>query len=174
MENLAAAAGGVESAAPKSIEDEIRAIHAELQAEKPPETFELPGYGKRLQVKYRVLSSDEQDEIGKKIAEQVAAEQITEPLFMGYIDNLIAACVGFYFEEDGELRPLEERPGYEGGPVRWGDERLARFVGLAEPDTMRARHIVRGVLADDRLVLEHGQAVTTWMTRALRKIQADF
>lgn len=178
-ENEAAESGEMTPApVGNSIADEIAAIHAGLEAEREPEVFELPGYGRRLMVEYRVLSNEEQEEISEKIAEQIRSKQIENPVFMGLIDNLIQGCIRFVREVDGEVVPLHEALGGEetGAPIRWGDDRLADLVRLPRPETgkLRARAIVRGVLADDRLVQSHAQEVTRWMERSLSEVRTDF
>lgn len=150
----------------QSIEEELRAVHAGLVADRKPEVFELPGYGRKLQVEYRVLSSDESDEIGEKIAAEIRDGKLENPMFYGQIDSLIKSCTRFYTEVDGERVPLEVSG--------WGDERLAAKVGIQVPEPVTARRILRLVMVDDRLVAEHAQEVAVWMTRALREVQTDF
>ncbi len=176
MSDDVAAAGGTNAPAQGvSIDDELRAVHAGLVAEREPEVFELPGWRKKLQVEYRVLLSGEQDEIATKVAEEVRYGKVEDVMFIASIDTLIAACIRIYTEIDGELVPLEESaPGLEGMPIRWGDERLAQRLGIALPDKPTARLILRNVLVDDRLVAEHAQQVQVWMARALREVRTDF
>jgi hypothetical protein len=173
-----ATGGEIDAAAkPKSIRDELREVREKLKAERKPKMFELPGYGKGLQVKYKVVGYDEVNKIGDKIAEQVRSEQIDDSLLAGLSDTLVAACVGFYTERDGEVVALEEAEGLEGGAIRWGDERLVEILGL-EPqpgEKLRVRAIIRQVLGDDKmLVIEHAQDVTRWMERARRQVDTDF
>lgn len=164
---------------PMSIADEIRATHEALSAERKPKLFELPGFGAKLQAKYRVLPYEEQKEQGEKIAGEVQAEKFprSDVLLVGMCDALIGACLGFYTEVDGKPVPLEEAdPEYEGGPIRWGDQRLARLCRLEAPEgkQLTARQIVRGVLTDPSLVIEHGEDVSRWMERERRKTEVDF
>lgn len=162
----------------KSLADELAATRKGLTEERKPKLFKLPGYGRKLMAKYKVIGYEEVSEIGEKITDQVRAEQIDDAQLMAFCDTLTEACVGFYTERDGKVVPLEEaEPGYEGGPIRWGDERLARFVRLEAPEggTLRARAIVRGVLGDDNLlVAEHHNEVTLWMQNARRHVEQDF
>lgn len=161
----------------RSLAEELAATRAKLAEDRKPKLFELPGYGPKLQVKYKVIDYDTVSGIGDKIAEQIRAEQIDDGQLMALCDTLIQSCVGLFTDRDGEVIPLEEaEAGYEGGPIRWGDERLARFVGLeaAEGQTLRARAILRGVITDDMLVLEHAQDVTLWMEQARRQVNKDF
>jgi hypothetical protein len=171
---------GADSAAsqPMSIADEIRATHEALSAEREPKLFELPGFGPKLQAKYKVLSYDEQKEQGEKIAGELQAEKFprSDVLVIGMSDMLIGACIGFYTEVDRKPVPLEETdPEYEGGPIRWGDQRLARLCRLAaDGDQLTARQILRGVLVDPSLIVEHGEDVSRWMERERRKTEVDF
>jgi hypothetical protein len=170
--------------APTSTAEDLVAIREAIKDGAEPKLFELPGYGKRLQVKYRVIDADEVDAIFEKIAEQVKAEQVDNPMSAGLTDTIIAACVGFYsertVERDGEAVtetvPLQEKYGLEGGPVRWGDKRLWKLLRIAEEgETLRVRDAVCRVLGEDRmLVLEHAQDVSRWMERARRAVKADF
>jgi hypothetical protein len=170
---------------PTSLGEDLVAIRTAMIEGAEPKMFELPGYGKKLQVKYRVIEADEVDEIGEKVAEQVRAEQVDNPMLVGLTDTIVTACVGFYSERtvkgDGEevteTVPLEEKYGLSGGPVRWGDKRLWELLRL-ETDTgeaLRVREAVRKILGDDRmLVLEHAQDVARWMERARRSVKTDF
>lgn len=168
---------GAATAAPAapSIADELLAVHEGLTAEREPEIFLLPGWGKKLQVEYRVLLPEEAEEIGDRIAEQLRAKQIDNPAFMVLVDGLIAACVQFITEVAGEDVPLHVALEGEGAkPIRWGDRRLAKMLKLGEEDAPRARHIVRGVLGDDRLVQRHAAEVNRWSERELEKVHTDF
>jgi hypothetical protein len=183
------ATGGEIEAAPKppvSLADELAGVKEALASEKKPKLFELPGYGRRLMVKYKVVDYDETAEIGEKVGEQVRAEQIDDTVVAGLTDTLVAACVGFYRGIDAEGKelsdddaiPLEVVLGdQEGGPVRWGDDRLVGLLRIQPNpgETLRVRAIVRRALGDDKmLVVEHAQDVTRWMERARRQVATDF
>lgn len=170
---------------PTSIADELVTIREAIKKGAEPELFELPGYGKQLQVKYRVIDADEVDQIGEKVAEQVRSQQVDNPMLAGLTDTIVAACVGFYserkVERDGkeitETVPLEEKYNLPGGPVRWGDKRLWDLLRIEadQGETLRVRAAIRKILGDDRmLVLEHGQDVARWMERARRSVKTDF
>jgi len=175
----ALATGGEVEGAPKptSLADELAGIRRALAGERKPKLFELPGYGPKLQVKYKIVDYDSVNEIGDKVGEQVRSEQIDDAMLAGLSDTLVAACVGFYTEVDGEVVPLEQAENLEGGPIRWGDDRLVALLRL-EPhagETLRVRAIIRGVLGDDKmLVVEHAQDVTNWMERSRRQVDTDF
>jgi hypothetical protein len=171
--------GGEIDDAPKpiSLADELAATREKLSEERKPKLFELPGYGPKLQVKYKVVDYDSVNEIGDKVGEQIRSEQIDDAVLAGLSDTLVAACVGFYTEVDGEVVPLEEAEGLGEGPIRWGDARLWSLLRLeaAEGETLRVRAAIRGILGNDKmLVVEHGQDVTRWMERARRQVDADF
>jgi len=158
-----------------SIADELLAVHEGLTAEREPEVFLLPGWGKKLQVEYRVLRPEEAEEIGDRIAEQLRAKQIDNPAFMVLVDGLIAACVQFITQVDGEDVPLHVALEGEGSkPIRWGDPRLRAMLKLDEEEAPRTRHVVRAVLGDDRLVQRHAAEVNRWSERELEKVHADF
>lgn len=179
------AAGG-ESAAPTSgtsIEDELGEVFDGLIAEREPETFLLPGWREKLQVKYRVLEQDEADKIGEKIAEQVRSGDVDNVPLMALVDGLIASCVGFYTEVDGEVVALNEAISEPTDkPIRWDrslaevfSKRLEKVFGIDNVTKLTARQIVHGVLGnDDRLVQRHGREVNRWSERELEAIHTDF
>lgn len=183
----ALASGGEIDGAPKatSLSDELSGVRQALADEKKPKLFELPGYGRRLMVKYKVTEYDEFSEIGEKVVEQAHADQIDDTAYAGLSDTLVDACVGFYrgVDADGEplsdddAIPLEVAEGLEGGPIRWGDSRLWDLLRLeaAPGETLRVRAAVRQILGDKKLlVVEHAQDVTRWMERARRQVDTDF
>jgi hypothetical protein len=167
----------MDAPAPTSIDDELAAIREKASQGRKPKLFELPLYGRKLMVKYRVTDYDEAIEIGDKISEQLRAEQIEDGRLAGLSDMLVKACVGFFVEVDGEVVPLEEAKGLDGGPIRWGDERLWNLLRLApqEGETLRVRAAIRQILGDDKmLVVEHAEDVARWAERARRSIDEDF
>jgi|GEM_PF-3385213 len=183
----ALATGGEIEDAPKptSLADELAATREKLEEERKPKLFELPGYGPKLQVKYKVVDYDSVNEIGDKIGEQVRSEQIDDAVLAGLSDTLAAACVGFYTERkqkvEGkvvtEVIPLEEAEDLGDGPIVWGDSRLWSLLRLEarEGETLRVRAAIRGILGGDKmLVVEHAQDVTRWMERARRQVDTDF
>jgi hypothetical protein len=173
-----ATGGEIEGAEkPASLREELSAIRQKATEERKPKLFELPLYGPKLQVKYRVVEYDALNEIGGKVGEQLRAEQIDDPVLAGLTDTLVAACVGFYTERDGKIVPLEEAEELEGGPIRWGDERLWNLLRLeaAPGETLRVRAAIRQIFGGDKmLVIEHAQDVTRWIERARRQVNADF
>jgi hypothetical protein len=175
----ALATGGEIEDAPKpmSLADELAATREKLAEERKPKLFELPGYGPDLQVKYKVVDYDSVNEIGDKVGEQIRSEQIDDAVLAGLSDTLVAACVGFYTEVDGEVVPLEEAAQLGEGPICWGDSRLWSLLRLEtqEGETLRVRAAIRKILGDDKmLVVEHAQDVTRWMERARRQVDTDF
>lgn len=166
---------------PTSLAEELAATRKKLSEERKPKLFELPGYGPKLQVKYKVAEFDEVVEILEKIQEQVRSEQIDSTPSAKRVaelsDLLVSTCVGFYTEVDGKPVPLEEAEGLEGGPIRWGDDRLVTLLGI-EPqpgETLRVRAIIREVLGGKKaLVTEHGTEVENWMERARKQVDSDF
>lgn len=159
----------------RSIADDLREIREGLKRERKPKDVPLPGYGDKLIARYRVLDIDEIDEIGEKVAGERQADEDTDMALNAMRDTLIVACVGFYTKVDGQLIPLEQvEPGMEGGPIRWGDPRLAKSVGYEVGESYGAREILDEVLADKALILRHHNRVTNWMERAREKVEADF
>jgi len=170
----AAETGGVAPA--KSLADELREVREGLKRDRKPKEIPLPGYGDKLIPMYRVIDYDEIGEIGEKAAAAVSANEDEDAGLFAMCSTLITACVGFYTKRDGKLVPLEDaEPGMEGGPIRWGDPRLAKFVGY-EIDTndYKASEILREVLPDKALIVRHHNRVTNWMERAREEVEADF
>lgn len=183
----ALATGAATEGAPKpvSITDELTKVRQALTEDRKPKLFELPGYGRRLMAKYKVVGYDEANDIGDKVGEQLRAEQITDPVLAGLSDTLVEACVGFYrgVDANGEplpddqAIPLEKAENLDGGPIKWGDARLWEMLSLeAVPgETLRVRAAMRQILGGDKmLIVEHAQDVTRWMERARRNINTDF
>lgn len=170
----AAETGGVAPA--KSLADELAEMREGLKRGKKPKEIPLPGYGDKLIAQYRVVDVDEIEEIGVKAARELRADEDADVGTLAMSDTLIAACTGFFTKRDGKLIPLEDsEPGFEGGPIRWGDPRLAKFVGYEiDPNNYSAREILREVLTDKALIIRHHNRVTNWMERAREEVEADF
>ena len=170
---MAAETGAVAPA--RSLADELREVREGLKRERKPKTFPLPGYGDKLMARYRVVDIEEIEEVAEKVADERQADEDADIAVNAMRDTLIAGCIGFYTKRDGKLVALEEaEPGMEGGPIRWGDPRLARFVGYEVGETYGAREILDEVLPDKALILRHHNRVTNWMERAREKVEADF
>lgn len=163
---------------PESLADELAGTREKIKEGAKPKTFELPNYGRKLMVRYKVVDYDEVTEVGEKVSAQIRAEEIDDAMYAGLVDTLIKACVGFYRggDDDAELA-LEQVAGLEGGPIRWGDERLAKLLRIEAPDgeKLTARQILLQAFGDNKLlVVDHAQEVTRWMERARRNVASDF
>src|SRR6185312_3798250 len=117
------------SEAPKSLAAELRADRERLTEEREPHIFDVPGYGEKLAVKYRVLKHEEIKEIQGGIARRAAAGE-ENAVLIGFCQTLARACVGLYTKRDGEYVALQEAEDLGADPIRWGDERLAGVFGL--------------------------------------------
>jgi hypothetical protein len=157
-----------------SLRDSLLATRNRLTEEREPKVFELPGYGKDLQVKYRVLTRQERKEAlgGVVKLAQAGEERAAE---RGMCSTLAKACVGFYTEQDGKTVSLNEAEGLGEDLIRWGDERLAELFGMdVSAGSLRAREVIEYVLGtDDILELHHGQ-IDRWMDQVLKADDEDF
>jgi len=167
----------LDDVSPKSLGDELVATRERIKEGAKPKLFELPNYGRKLMVEYRVVDYDEASEVGENVTAQVRSEQIDDAMYAGLVDTLARACVGFFTERDGQTVPLEEAAKLEGGAIRWGDDRLVSLLRLqaSAGEKLTTRQIILQAFGDDKLlVLDHAQEVTRWMERARRSIGSDF
>lgn len=162
----------------ESLADELVSTREKIKEGAKPKVFELPNYGRKLMVKYKVVDYDEVTEVGERVAAQVRNDEIDDAMYAGLVDTLISACVGFYRgNQDGEEVSLEEAAGLEGGAIRWGDDRLASLLRIQSPagEKLTARQVLLQVFGDNKLlVIDHAQEVTRWMERARRNVANDF
>lgn len=159
----------------RSLGDELAAIREGIKKERKPRKFPLPAYGDKLIAMYKVIDLDEIEEISEKALQANRADEDVDMGLFAMCSTLIAACVGFYTKVDGQSIPLEEaEPGMEGGPIRWGDPRLAKFVKIEIGSEYTAREILHEVLPEKGLIIRHHNRVTNWMEQARERVDADF
>lgn len=156
----------------QSLADSLRQSRERLTEEREPRLFELPGYGKDLQVKYRVLSRAEKKESMKLVFTQAQARE-ERAAEKGMCSTLAKACVGFYTERDGKVVPLNEAEGLGDELIRWGDARLVELFAMNK-DEPRAREVIEYVLPDDDVLELHHNEVSGWMERVLGADDEDF
>lgn len=159
--------------APASIAEDLVAQRDRLSEEREPKIFDLPGYGSKLQVKYRVLTRQESKEC-KGVVFKLAAAGEENADIIGMCKTLAIACVAFYEEVDGESVLLNESRDLGEGPIRWGDERLAQLLDVEIEGRLKARSVIEGVLVKPELIEIHHNQVTNWSDRALEADDADF
>lgn len=157
-----------------SLRDQLVQTRNQLTKEREPKVFELPGYGKDLQVKYRVLTRQERREVMGQVVKLAQAGE-SRPAERGMCSTLAKACVGFYTERDGKLVSLNEAEALGDDPIHWGDERLAELFGMdTTAGSLRAREVIEYVLGtDDILEIHHGQ-VDRWLDQVLEADDEDF
>lgn len=161
------------AAAPTSIAEDLVAAREKLSEEREPKIFDLPGYGSKLQVKYRVPTRTETKE-AKGLVFKLASAGEENADIVGMCKLLSICCVAFYEEKDGESVLLNESRGLGDAPIRWGDERLATLLGIEVDGKLRARFVIEEVLATPERIEIHHNQVTNWADRALEADDADF
>lgn len=159
--------------APSCIADDLVAQRDELTKEIEPKTFDLPGYGPKLQVKYNVFERTATKE-SRGLTFRLAQAGEENADIIGMCKALALACVAFYQEVDGESVLLNEARGLGDEPIRWGDRRLADLLGIETDDKLKARAVIEGVLPKPELIEIHHSEVAGWSDRALARIDADF
>jgi hypothetical protein len=159
--------------APASIAEDLVAARDALTEEVEPKTFDLPGYGPKLQVKYNVFErTDTKESRGLTFRLAQAGEENAD--IIGMCKALTLACVAFYEEVDGESVLLNETRSLGDDPIRWGDERLANLLGIETGPKLKARDVMEGVLPKPELIEIHHSEVSGWSDRALARLDADF
>lgn len=150
--------------------DALLEMRAKIGREREPRLFDLPGFGNKLQAKYRVLSRQERKDAQKQVWKmaQAGEERFAE---RGFCLTLARACVGLY-TEDEPLNDAWEDFGEE--PVIWGNEQFARKLGMDTPNP-RAREVIEYVFnRDDDALEEHHNEVSRWMEQSWESDDADF
>lgn len=99
---------------------------------------------------------------GKTINERVKRQFQTaeDRALYGSIDQLIVACVGFYFREDDGSLTLINDDGQ--GPMGY-DERLASYLGFKADSARDTLLKVFSGLENDVLILAHVRKFNQWM-----------
>lgn len=142
----------------------LEAIRAKRRKLADEHTVDLPiaGYGGELVVRYKLLDPLVE---GKAIGDRVLAQfkgkdDDASRMYYGFVDTLIAACVGVYAKVGERLVPLNGdetlAPTYE------DTDDLAELLGF-EPQTT-ARETVYQVFGGNRVALgAHAQSLAAWM-----------
>jgi hypothetical protein len=156
-----------------SLRDELLADRDKITAEREPKLFELPGYGEKLQVKYRPLAREERKEITAAIFKhaQAGEERNAE---RGMASTLAKTCVGFYTDRGDGVVPLNEAEGLGDDLIHWGDERLAGLFDFTPTTGSKARETIEYVLGNDDVLELHHNQVTNWMGQIGGVDDADF
>lgn len=167
--------------APQSIAEDLVAVREGLSEEREPKIFDLPGYGSKLQAKYRVPTREETKE-AKGLVFKLASAGEENADIIGMCKLLSLTCVAFYEEIDGESVLLNQSRDRGDALIRWGDERLAALLAI-DIDKIKARKMIEEVLAPvdpesgtrslERIEIHHNQ-VTNWADRALEAGDRDF
>jgi hypothetical protein len=122
----------------------------------------IPGYdvsGITLLARYRLLSGEELEGIGRKVVKQYSKSQRYERTLYGSIDVMVNACTGIFYEMDGQRKQLTTN---DGTPIDGFDENLAEALQF-EADT--ARQCVLGVFCGNVVSLQtHNLMLGRWMS----------
>lgn len=154
--------------APGSILAEIKERAQELREEREPWDTPIPGYNRKLWVRFDAVPIEELREIGKNVDK--LQKHSTNPELLGAIDCLIRACLGMYVkdpkhemaEEVTGLVPLYAYPELQTDvPVKF-DVRLASYLALEAGDPPRARQIVRQLFKNDYAIMAMYADLMEW------------
>lgn len=159
--------------APSSIAEDLVAAREKLSEERAPKIFDLPGYGSKLQAKYRVPTRAETKE-AKGLVFKLASAGEESADIIGMCKLLSLTCVAFYEEKDGESVLLNVSRELGDAPIRWGDQRLADLLAIEVDGKILARHVIEQVLATPERIEIHHNQVANWSDRALEADDADF
>lgn len=150
----------------QSIADRLRQKAKDSAMDKTHD-IDIPGYGGELFCRYRLLTTDELDEIVRYNRENSPRQ---DQLKNSVLDNLIKACDEFYIREGKIETPLSQHEAYEGPhdiPVRY-DSNLAEFLDITKDlgMTPSARGVVQAVFGfNDIAINAHGAQLSQWMMK---------
>lgn len=160
-----------------SLAESLRNAREQLSEEREPKLFEVPGYGSKLQAKYRVLRPSEETDLEKQRFRMMQAED-DSAVDVFRCATLARACVGLYTEVDGNAVPLNEAEGLGDDPIHWGDERLAKVFGLELDDSVKARTMIEEIVGagpeGEKRVRAHFLAVAQWLDQGQEASDEDF
>lgn len=140
----------------------------------------IPGYDDRFLMRYRALPIVEIQQIAKKHGAhiggrgsvEVSADVEARKTRAAAADILIAASMEAAIANDGKRIPLHKIVG--GGPVRFGDPRLAAAAvrGLDEEAAkkLKARQIVQKILPREMTLVSHQAELVEWMQKADERV----
>jgi hypothetical protein len=157
-----------ESSPKESITDRLRKQHQEAGQRKTTD-LDIPDFDGGLFCRYRLLSSDELDDIVRK-TRRSTSNRSDRMLYM-VCDNLILSCEEFFVRDAGEEIPLAQVIGRE-TPVRY-DLDLATTLDFAKylPDPPTARTILMGLFSNNSVAVQaHGARLSQWMMRSGRDL----
>jgi hypothetical protein len=160
-----------------SLAESLRTARDQLSEEREPKLFEVPGYGSKLQAKYRVLKPSEETDLEKMRFKMVQAED-DNALESFRCATLARACVGLFTEVDDKVVPLNEAEDLGDDPIHWGDERLAGVFGLDLEPPIKARTMIEQVVGagpeGEKRVRAHFLAVAQWLDQGQEASDEDF
>jgi hypothetical protein len=160
-----------------SLRDSLRNVREQLSEEREPKLFDVPGYGSKLQAKYRVLKPSEEADLDKQRFKMLRAEDDDAPEWFKCA-TLARACVGLYSEVDSKVVPLNEAEDLGEDMIHWGDERLAKFFGIELDGPVTARTMIEEIVGagpeGDKRVREHFLTVAGWLDQGQEAADEDF
>lgn len=163
---VSAAGGDAEQA---SLLDSLAAQRDEIASAK--EVFiPIPGYeasGMTLLARYRLMSGDEVEAIGRKVTRQFKKGQRYERNVYATIDMMIAACSGIFVDRDGEKIQLK----HNGNEIDGYDESLSEALKF---EASSARECVLGVFGNNIIAVQsHSLLLGRWMSDTSTDVMSE-
>jgi len=159
---------------PQSPLEALRARRDEVAANREI-LIQIPGQEDLgLKVKYRLLTRDEADEIGKNIRKQT--RERAEFMYRVVVDTMVRACQGFYLAPDGVPDDKAEPLVGEDGDVISTFTQLAYGLGW-DPTPLPAtqRRAIYYVFGEnDFSSASHGLLLQRWMNNTNMDVDLDF
>lgn len=172
---------------PDSIMGKLRQQHQDMKQSKTLD-LPIPGYDGMLVAKYRLLHIKELEIIGERVQREVTGtgERVT----LSSIDAIATACLGLYYNRDGELVGLNDSIGPDEAAIRF-DDRLIAFLKLDISDEGIARIMPDGMSGIERLgparrtvlavwggndiaIIDHSRAIGQWSSDTSKRVTEAF
>jgi hypothetical protein len=158
----------------RSAMDALRRKHAEL-AEGKTVKMPIPGYDGDLVAEYRLLDvTKELDRIQTNVRNTY--KKLGEVALYATLDVLATACIGLYYFNGEELRPLSESIGPDEPPICY-DDRLVEFLGLdiSGAEGSFARETVKQTFGgNEQAIIDHGRRLNSWMSNTSNDVSEGF
>lgn len=126
----------------------------------------IPGYDNELVGRYRVVTLDETEKIGKRVR---SVKDRAERMLLASLDGIALACEGLYWRDnEGELHPM----GPNGTSEAWtfSSPGLSAELGF---DAENARDTILGIFGRNEFaIVQHNVEIARWMSGG--KTQDDF
>lgn len=161
----------------QSVVDLFKQEQAEIASAKdvkiPVKGYEQTG----LQIQYHMpADGKELDAIGTRINKQTK-DAYSRNLFMA-MDTMIHLCDGLFVQPNVEgepevTEPVILDPDGVGEPMHF-DERLARMMGMNEPEQASARQVVKRLFGNNELaIINHAERLNRWLQNTKADLNAE-